>query len=438
MKRIVLRIILILGIISVVSGCVEKGKNEPVGVGDYSEHKIEFPSGNDEETEYNREVLSIDTFMLKIALPDGWSVSAQADNVYGLMNCFSKNYIYDKNGECVGAVGYNVVPSDLDEDSLIPIAIYNQIALGNDYRFDIKEKYDVVSSSDKTETALTDVYYSPVIFDSSEERKNKGIVSYDLVYGVYVAAEFEDDALSDEQYSHIANSLSFTGEQDTELVDMGIHNNEHNIYMGKCEDAEIRMVITRTEDDLSAAYITRDGAKNFFQGELQEDSAKFTLSNDFGDYLNMEINTDDNGMISVNGDGQISGNNVVLTLNQDTFFPIGEDFTNYYSSLGYEAEEAESFAAMIKDSVEDKAAFAKLISYPISIYDGNNNTMIENETAMVEAYDELFGQDFKEQVGNMFTKYMFANYQGICVEGGIMWFHKESSGDYKITTISLP
>ena len=226
--------------------------------------------------------------------------------------------------------------------------------------------------------------------------------------------------------------------QDTELVDMGIHNNEHNIYMGKCEDAEIRMVITRTEDDLSAAYITRDGAENFFQGELQEDSAKFTLSNDTGDYLNMDINTDGNGMISVNGDGQISGNNVVLTLNQDTFFPIGEDITNYYSSLGYEAEEAERFAAMIKDSVEDKAAFAKLISYPISIYDGNNNTVIENETAMVEAYDELFGQDFKEQVGSMFTKYMFANYQGICVEDGIMWFHKESSGDYRITAISLP
>ena len=212
MKRIVLRIILILGIISVISGCVEKGKNEPVGVDDYSEHKIEFPSGNDEETEYNREVLSIDTFMLKIALPDGWSVSAQADNVYGLMSCFSKNYIYDKNGECVGAVGYNVVPSDLNEDSLIPIAIYNQIALGNDYRFDVKEKYDVVSSSDKTETALTDVYYSPVISGSSEERKNKGIVSYDLVHGAYVAAEFEDDALSDEQYSYIANSLSFTWE----------------------------------------------------------------------------------------------------------------------------------------------------------------------------------------------------------------------------------
>ena len=162
------------------------------------------------------------------------------------------------------------------------------------------------------------------------------------------------------------------------------------------------------------------------------------LNNDAGDYLNMDINTDDHGMISINGVGQISGNKVVLTLNQDTFFPIGEDTANYYSSLGYEAEEAERFAATVKESVEDKAAFAKLISYPISIYDGNHNTVIENETAMMEAYDALFGQDFKEQVGSMFTKYMFANYQGICVENGIMWFIKEPSGDYKITAINLP
>lgn len=215
-KRIVLKLVLALGVVLAVSGCAGKEKNEMVGVDGYSEHIIEFPSGNDEKTEYNQEALTIDAFTLEIALPDGWSVSDQANDAYGLMNCFSKNYIYDKSGECVGAVGYNVVPSDLDEDSLIPIAIYNQIALGNDYCFDVKENYDVISSSDKVETALTDVYYSPVITGSSEEKKNKGIVSYDLTHGVYVAIELEDDALSDDAYSYIANSLSLDCSTDDE------------------------------------------------------------------------------------------------------------------------------------------------------------------------------------------------------------------------------
>ena len=271
--------------------------------------------------------------------------------------------------------------------------------------------------------------------NSNAAEDEDGIMMEELQPTVSVEcnAEADNQMTADES---IVQDLE-TSSQDTELVDMGIHNNEHNIYMGKCEDDEIRMVITRTDADLSAAYITRDGAENFFQGELKEDSAEFTLNNDMGDYLNMDINTDDNGIISINGVGQISGNNVVFALNQNTFFPIGEDIANYYSSLGYEAEEAERFAEMIKDSVEDKTLFAKLISYPISIYDGNNNILIEDETAMIEAYDELFGQDFKEQVKNMFTKYMFANYQGICVEDGIIWFNKKPSGDYKITAISL-
>ena len=82
MKRIVLRIILTLGIVSVVSGCAGKEKNEMVGVDGYSEHIIEFPSGNDEETEYNQEALSIDAFTLEVALPDGWSVSDQTNDAY--------------------------------------------------------------------------------------------------------------------------------------------------------------------------------------------------------------------------------------------------------------------------------------------------------------------------------------------------------------------
>lgn len=39
-----------------------------------------------EETEYNQEVLVVDAFTLKFALPDGWNVSEQADDAYRLMN----------------------------------------------------------------------------------------------------------------------------------------------------------------------------------------------------------------------------------------------------------------------------------------------------------------------------------------------------------------
>ena len=227
--------------------------------------------------------------------------------------------------------------------------------------------------------------------------------------------------------------------QDAERINMAIHDNEHSIYTGNIGNEEIRMMITRTEDSLYAAYITRDGEEKALQGELKKDSAGFILNTDSGDYLEGTISADDNDGIGINGGGVISANEVVFTLRQDTFFPLDEDTENYYSSLGYNADEAERFAQQIKDSVNDKTAFAGLIQYPISIEIDGNRITIENEESMMDIYDRLMEQNgFRLYVENIFTKFMFANYMGICVEDGIMWINTDSSGDYKITAINPP
>lgn len=249
----------------------------------------------------------------------------------------------------------------------------------------------------------------------------------------------EEDVEPSEQEVAIPEQDVELSSQDAELINMGIHNNEHNIYMGSIGNEEIRMMITRTEDSLSAAYITRDGEEKAFQGDLKKDSAGFILNTDTGDHLEGTISEDDNGGISINGEGVISKSDVVFTLRQDTFFPVDEDTENYYSSLGYAADEAEQFAQQIKDSINDKTAFAKLVSYPISIEIDGSNISIENEGEMLDAYDKLIEQNgFKQQIESIYTKYMFANYMGICIEDGIMWIYPDSSGDYKITSINPP
>lgn len=228
-------------------------------------------------------------------------------------------------------------------------------------------------------------------------------------------------------------------EQDAELINMGIHDNEHNIYTGNIGNEEMRMMISRKGNSLSVAYITRDDEEKVFQGELRKDSAGFILNTDSGDYMEGTISSDDNGGISIGGEGVISKSNVVFTLRQDTFFPIGEDPENYYFSLGYNADEAEQFAKQIKDSVNDNSAFVKLISYPISIEVDGSSISAANEEEMLGVYDKLIKHNgFKQQVESIYTKYMFANYMGICVENGIIWFQRESSGDYKIYAINVP
>lgn len=92
------------------------------------------------------------------------------------------------------------------------MAVYNQIALGNDYQFDVRDSYTVVKKSDVGETAIVDVYYSPVLFTSSDSESapkiNYGILSYNSDKSVYVAFEF-DSSVIDETIAYIADSVEF-------------------------------------------------------------------------------------------------------------------------------------------------------------------------------------------------------------------------------------
>jgi len=89
---------------------------------------------------------------------------------------------------------------------------YSQIALGNGYRFGLRESYVVAASTDTTGTGYMDVYYSGSFMraftEDPSERTNKGILSCDKTRLVYAALEFEDSALTDEEWETIAKSMS--------------------------------------------------------------------------------------------------------------------------------------------------------------------------------------------------------------------------------------
>lgn len=55
-------------------------------------------------------------------------------------------------------------------------------------------------------TAVTEVYWSATVNDGKEKR-NKGIVSYNKDMLVYVAFEFDQDRITDEQLESVAKSI---------------------------------------------------------------------------------------------------------------------------------------------------------------------------------------------------------------------------------------
>ena len=177
----------------------------------YKINSLVFPSGNDELTEYNADILNIEPFTVNITLPEKWQINLDKPDgtAFAYSLGFSTYYIYDENNICIGTAGYNVIPDLADED-MMPTAIYSQIDLGNDYRFDIREKYDIVTSTENFEAAITDVYYSNAFNNGNCEITNRGIVAYDLSKGVYAAFEFDAEALSKEECVKAAESISIS------------------------------------------------------------------------------------------------------------------------------------------------------------------------------------------------------------------------------------
>ena len=171
---------------------------------------IVFPASDNGKTEYNARIYEVEPFTLTIQLPEKWSYNerapgAEADNRIALDAVFSILDILNENGKHVGAVGYNSY-EDYEGAEDDPRAIYAQIALGNDYHFDVRDSYTIVCETTSGATATADVYYSATM-NGSKEKNNKGIVSYNRDFHVYIAMEFDCDLVTDEQVHDIAASI---------------------------------------------------------------------------------------------------------------------------------------------------------------------------------------------------------------------------------------
>jgi|GEM_PF-505688 len=174
---------------------------------------IPFPFSGRGRTSCNAAVYDVAPFRVEVQLPSGWTLQERADaqsfnDHVALSGMWSVLDIVDDKQELAGAIGYNTYEKYEGAEDL-PAAIYSQIALGNDYHFDVRDSYRVVKTSPCGTTALADVYYSAVVSGTTTEKTNRGIVSYDRDLSVYIAAEFAGGRLDEGQLEAIAQSIRF-------------------------------------------------------------------------------------------------------------------------------------------------------------------------------------------------------------------------------------
>lgn len=89
-------------------------------------------------------------------------------------------------------------------------------------------------------------------------------------------------------------------------------------------------------------------------------------------------------------------------------------------------QEVEDFFVKIQDYVvnNNKEQLAEQIRYPITVKIKGKDTKIHNKNEFIIKYDEILYPDYKKVIVNAFTKYLFANYQGVMLNNGEIWINE--------------
>lgn len=136
---------------------------------------VKFPA-YDQRTEYNGKIMDVEPFYLCMTLSEGWTIKErpESETRYPLMGAWTPLGVYNEAGDCIGSVAYNIY-EEIPESNGNPMAIYNQVALGNHYSFDCHDSYQVVNETEQGETAVTEVYISQMLSqEPGLRRKRRG------------------------------------------------------------------------------------------------------------------------------------------------------------------------------------------------------------------------------------------------------------------------
>lgn len=93
-------------------------------------------------------------------------------------------------------------------------------------------------------------------------------------------------------------------------------------------------------------------------------------------------------------------------------------------SLFGEHERFETFFTELQQAVtnDDADALAQMVAYPISVTIDGESVEIAGESEFVTDFDQIFTSDVKDAVTSQSYETLFANWQGVMIGDGEVWF----------------
>jgi hypothetical protein len=207
-----------------------------------------------------------------------------------------------------------------------------------------------------------------------------------------------------------------------------------NVYSGTLGESEIGMILSVRGRGLEGVYFDRKSLKDIPLKGSVGDARDITLDALHGTFRLHLAEHDPRYRSAEVLQGEVLQG--VWTIEEGGRFPVSLRLGHSCNKLGsgeYEIAGAKDDAQVEKNVQAfyrgvlqgNRNEVAKYISYPCTFIREGKRASIRDESDLLKNYDAIFMKEFVEKIASGVPHHMFANYQGIMIADGAVWFNDE-------------
>jgi hypothetical protein len=108
-------------------------------------------------------------------------------------------------------------------------------------------------------------------------------------------------------------------------------------------------------------------------------------------------------------------------------------------SAGLEPK-AKAFLATLKAALRTaaKSKIAALVQYPLNVNTEKGHRLVRTGSQFITEYEQLFTASVRKAIEKQTPECLFANWQGVMIGDGEVWFEEQRDGSMKIKTLNIP
>ena len=101
---------------------------------------------------------------------------------------------------------------------------------------------------------------------------------------------------------------------------------------------------------------------------------------------------------------------------------------------------ARAFLAALSAAVKagDKQKVAAMVQYPLYVNTGKLRRLVRSRSEFAMDYDRIFTPAVRKAIERQVPECLFANWQGVMIGHGEVWFEEQKNGGMRIKTVNIP